>query len=155
MISCICLIDLRVNVCCAALFDIFWSLHEILSRFIQINVDRQEYDDLAEKATALGVSEDKWLPRCDIKKCIRKASEDKVSDQLVMSCICLIDLLLLVDCCCCAVFFHCCRVLMKETCDWQNFDSLMQELMALCISEDDSVQKGALGLNPAGAESRQ
>ncbi|XP_034728644.1 dynein regulatory complex subunit 4-like isoform X2 [Etheostoma cragini] len=33
----------------------------------------------------------------------------------------------------------------------QNFDNLMQELTALCISEDDSVQKGALGLNPVSA----
>ncbi|XP_032371330.1 dynein regulatory complex subunit 4 isoform X2 [Etheostoma spectabile] len=33
----------------------------------------------------------------------------------------------------------------------QNFNNLMQELTALCISEDDSVQKGALGLNPVSA----
>ncbi|XP_031156697.1 dynein regulatory complex subunit 4-like isoform X2 [Sander lucioperca] len=33
----------------------------------------------------------------------------------------------------------------------KNFDNLMQELTALCISEDDSVQKDDLGLNPVSA----
>ncbi len=32
--------------------------------------------------------------------------------------------------------------------DCKNFDGLMQELTALCLSEVNSVQKDALGLNP-------
>ncbi|XP_071349480.1 dynein regulatory complex subunit 4-like [Trachinotus anak] len=45
--------------------------------------------------------------------------------------------------------------LRKASGDSQKFEELMEELNALCISEDNSVQKEALGPNPAGAESRQ
>ncbi|XP_045892524.1 dynein regulatory complex subunit 4-like [Micropterus dolomieu] len=76
--------------------------------------DLVEYDSMVKKATALGVSVDKWLPKGDIRKCIRNTSEGNFPP------------------------------------DRKNFDGLMQELMALCISEDYSVQKDTLGLNTAG-----
>ncbi|XP_044053333.1 dynein regulatory complex subunit 4-like isoform X2 [Siniperca chuatsi] len=80
--------------------------------------DLKEYDNLVKKETTLDISVGKWLPRGDIKKCIRNALEDKVPLYQ------------------------------------KNFEGLMQELTALCISEDNSVLKDALGLNPAGTASR-